>query len=87
MSRAARSGTSFVRFDRSLCEACWECVAACPESVVGKVDLPFHRHARFLDAERCLGCRRCVKVCPTGALSNRRAADLATRPPGPRIVA
>lgn len=72
MSRHGRRVASrFVTLDRSLCEACWECVAVCPESVIGKVDVWRYRHAVIHAGDRCLGCLRCVKVCASGALSAR----------------
>ena len=70
--RARRVASPFVTLDRSRCEACWECIAVCPESVLGKIDVWFHHHAVVSAGDRCLGCRRCVKVCAAGALSVRR---------------
>lgn len=80
--RADHVATPFVTLDRSRCEACWECVAACPEEALGKVDHWFHRHAIVRDAGRCTGCRRCVKACASGALQARRRDDVS--PPGER---
>ena len=71
VTRAGRDATAFVKLDRSRCEACWECIDVCPESVLGKIDVWFHRHAVVRDGDRCLGCRRCIKVCAAGALSDR----------------
>ena len=71
VTRAARDATPFVTLDRSRCEACWECIDVCPESVLGKIDVWFHRHAVVRDGDRCRGCRRCIKVCAAGALSDR----------------
>ena len=67
---ARRDTTPFVTLDRSRCTACWECIAVCPESVLGKIDVWFHRHAVVRDGDRCRGCRRCIKVCAAGALSD-----------------
>ncbi|MEZ5125304.1 MAG: 4Fe-4S binding protein [Thermoleophilia bacterium] len=61
----------FVVLDRSRCEACWSCVEACPEAVLGKVEFFRHRHAVVEAGERCRGCYRCVKACKAGALSRR----------------
>jgi NAD-dependent dihydropyrimidine dehydrogenase PreA subunit len=69
-----RTGTPFIRLDRARCDACWECLEVCPASVLGKVDILGHRHAKVRAAEDCTGCGRCVKVCETGALSRREAA-------------
>ena len=71
MTRARRVASPFVTLDRSRCEACWECIAVCPESVLGKIDVWFHHHAVVSAGDRCLGCRRCIKVCAAGALSTR----------------
>lgn len=80
MSRSSRRRTAFIELDAARCEACWECLLACPETVLGKVDVWFHRHARIREPERCTGCRRCVKACHSGALSSR--AD-GGKPRGP----
>ena len=71
MTRAGRSATPFVTLDRSRCEACWKCIAACPESVLGKIDVWLHRHTVVRNGDCCLGCLQCIKVCTTGALSVR----------------
>jgi ferredoxin len=78
-SRHGRRGaTPFVALDRSRCTACWDCIAVCPESVLGKIDVWLHRHAVVRDGDRCTGCRRCIKACAAGALSDR---DGGRRPP------
>lgn len=70
----ARVASSYVALDRSRCDACWKCIAVCPESVLGKVDMWLHRHAVVSAGDRCLGCGLCIKVCATGALSDRDGA-------------
>jgi 2-oxoglutarate ferredoxin oxidoreductase subunit delta len=65
------TATPFVALDRSRCEACWCCVAVCPEAVLGRVEFFRHRHAVVEAGERCLGCARCVKACKSGALTCR----------------
>jgi NAD-dependent dihydropyrimidine dehydrogenase PreA subunit len=72
--RDRRNATAFILLDRSRCEACWECVETCPQSVLGKVDFLGHRHAKIRAAEECIGCGRCVKVCAQGALTRRSHA-------------
>lgn len=68
--RRRAPATEFVALDTRACEVCWECVEACPDGVLGKVDLGrVHRHARIADAEACTGCLKCVRVCEAGALS------------------
>jgi NADH dehydrogenase/NADH:ubiquinone oxidoreductase 75 kD subunit (chain G) len=68
-----RTCTPFVALDRSLCKACWCCLAVCPESVLGKVELGSHKHAVVDWGERCTGCGSCLKACKSGALSGRGA--------------
>jgi len=63
--------TLYVRLDTRQCKACWACVKACPQQVLGKVDLPFHKHAHVDRAEKCKGCQRCVKACPNGAITKK----------------
>ena len=67
--RRPRSATAYILLDRSRCEACWRCVEACPRSVIGKIDLLGHRHAKIRAAAECQGCGRCVNACEAGALS------------------
>lgn len=69
--RGGSATTPFVTLDRSRCDACWECIAVCPESVLGKVDVWHHRHAVVRAGDRCQGCGRCIKACTAGALSHR----------------
>ena len=69
-----RTSTPFVALDRSLCEACWCCVAVCPEDVLGKLEFPFHKHAVVAVGERCIGCGSCLKACKSGALSGQSVA-------------
>jgi Fe-S-cluster-containing hydrogenase component 2 len=66
--RTRRRETKFVRLEARRCTACWECLAVCPEQVLGKVDLGWHRHVRIRDAQACNGCKKCVRVCDPGAL-------------------
>ena len=66
----ARSHTStkFIELDRGKCQACWKCVEACPNGVLGKIIFFNHRHARVANAEACKGCKKCVDTCPNGAI-------------------
>lgn len=59
--------TAFVSIDTRKCQACWKCIATCPEQVIWKVDLPWHKHALINQSSRCSGCLKCVKVCEFGA--------------------
>lgn len=62
------SRTHFVEIDTHHCDACWECIAVCPTTVLGKVDIFFHRHVRIDQPEACNGCKRCVRACPQQAI-------------------
>jgi NAD-dependent dihydropyrimidine dehydrogenase PreA subunit len=72
-----RVESKFVMLDRSRCEACWECIAICPQTVLGKIEVFGHRHAVINAGDRCAGCQRCVKVCTTGALVSREGRSAA----------
>jgi Pyruvate/2-oxoacid:ferredoxin oxidoreductase delta subunit len=69
--RGHRMESPFIVLDRSRCEACWECITACPEVVIRKMEVWRHRHAVINAGDRCRGCGRCVKVCKAGALTER----------------
>ncbi len=71
MGRHRRISTPYLDLDRSRCQACWCCVAACPEAVLGKVEFLSHKHAVVDRGDRCTGCGSCLKVCKSGALSGR----------------
>ncbi len=61
--------TVYIGLNTQVCKACWKCVEACPEKVLGKVNLFFHKHSRVDHAEACKGCFKCVKACPHGAIT------------------
>ena len=61
--------TPFIQLNSRECQACWKCQAVCPNNVIGKVDLPWHRHARIVNGDNCVGCLECVGACETHALS------------------
>jgi 2-oxoglutarate ferredoxin oxidoreductase subunit delta len=62
--------TRFISLDTHACEACWQCVEACPSEVLGRITIGrLHRHARIADADACTGCLACVRVCEAGALT------------------
>ena len=58
-----------VQLNTSKCEACWKCIESCPSQVIGKVDLPWHKHALLINPDFCCGCLNCIKSCPSGAYS------------------
>ncbi len=81
--------TAFIELDRHSCQACWECIAVCPNGVFGKIDLFVHCHAKVNHAEACKGCARCVRACPNNAIrftyvppKRRLALESASSGPG-----
>ncbi len=64
----SHTNTKYIELNRSRCQACWKCVEACPNDVLGKVIVFNHRHARVNHAEACKGCKKCVDSCPNGAI-------------------
>jgi len=61
--------TPFVKLDTHKCKACWKCMTDCPDKVIGKVDLPWHKHVLLLEPGKCTGCNKCIKGCEFGALT------------------
>ena len=62
------SQTVFIWLDTKKCIACWMCQDKCPKHVIGKVNLPWHKHAHIVKASNCTGCNKCVNVCQSNAL-------------------
>lgn len=63
--------TEFIRPTGRKCQACWKCVEACPESVLGKVNFLFHKHAIIVQPDKCIGCLKCVKICEYGVITKK----------------
>ena len=70
---ATAAATDYIMLDRRQCEACWECVEACPNEVLGMLSLGPHRHADRGRPDDCTGCLACVRACEAGALDQARA--------------
>lgn len=64
-----RACTPYVQLDTRRCKACWGCIESCPNKVIDKIDLPWHKHALIADSDKCTGCMRCVKQCQYEAFS------------------
>ncbi|MDQ7092508.1 ferredoxin family protein [Desulfosporosinus sp. PR] len=64
------SQTNYILINTRLCKACWQCVAACPSNVLGKVNVLIHKHVRINNHQNCQGCLACVKACPYKAISS-----------------
>ena len=60
--------TPFVLLDTKKCEACWECISVCSKNVIGRINLPWHKHVKFINSSECIGCLKCVKVCSATAI-------------------
>ncbi len=89
LRRGSHTRTAFIELDRHRCQACWECIDACPNGVLNKIDFFAHRHAHVRHAEACKGCARCVRACPSGAIhytyvppKRRLALENASNKPG-----
>jgi NAD-dependent dihydropyrimidine dehydrogenase PreA subunit len=63
-----RHTTEYIYLNSHLCDACWKCIEACPNGVIGRVAMPFHKHAKIENPGQCNGCRVCVKTCPQKAI-------------------
>ena len=61
--------TSSIQLNTGNCKACSKCIEACPNQVIGKIDLPWHKHAIIIDPNSCCGCLNCIKICSYGAYS------------------
>lgn len=64
-----RTHTPYVQLDTRRCKACWGCIESCPNKVIDKIDLPWHKHALIANSDKCTGCMRCIKQCQYGAFS------------------
>jgi ferredoxin len=52
------------RIDRQRCTGCRDCIAACPEGILGQVD----GKASLLFPDQCIFCHLCEEVCPVDAI-------------------
>lgn len=62
-------GTAYIQLDTQKCKACWKCIEGCKKQVIGRIDLPWHKHALIVDPGNCSGCLNCVTACQYNALS------------------
>jgi Pyruvate/2-oxoacid:ferredoxin oxidoreductase delta subunit len=67
--------TSHVQLDTRKCKACWRCLEDCQKQVIGKVNLPWHKHALIINSDKCTGCLRCINACPHDAFSMVKITD------------
>ncbi len=69
--------------DPNKCILCWRCIRGCNDVVVNQVlDMAYRGHRSRVVADSdsalfestCVGCGECVQLCPTGALTPKKAA-------------
>jgi uncharacterized Fe-S center protein len=66
--KSESKSTSFVGLYTKKCEACWKCINVCAKNVIGRINLPWHKHVKFINSPECVGCMKCVKVCTADAI-------------------
>ena len=72
MRRHNHLTTKFIQLNSNNCQACWECLSICPNEVIGKIDIFFHKHAKISEPDKCICCMKSEKVCEYQAI---RSAD------------
>jgi uncharacterized Fe-S center protein len=60
--------TAFIEIDTRNCKACWKCISICPNQVISRINLFFHKHIRISELDKCIGCMKCMKVCEYKAI-------------------
>lgn len=63
--------TNYIHIDRARCIGCFQCVDVCPKGVLGKVNLPLHKHVHVDHPDQCVGCFACLSCCPAQAIQKR----------------
>jgi len=61
--------TPFIQINTRKCKACWKCLENCPNQIVGKVDLRWHKHTLIVKPGLCIGCFKCMEVCENDVFS------------------
>jgi ferredoxin len=61
--------TTYIQLDTKKCLACWKCLPECKNQVIGRINLPWHKHSRFVNSSACTGCLKCINVCEPAALT------------------
>lgn len=73
-----RTQTSFIQLDTQKCKACWKCIKSCANKVIGRINLPGHKHAFIIEPDACTGCLNCLNTCQYEAYSMYNAAHQET---------
>ncbi len=60
--------TAFIMLDTKKCKACWKCQEVCTHNVIGRVNMPWHKHALIKAGNNCTGCLKCVDICESNAV-------------------
>lgn len=69
LHKRTKSHTIYIQLDTKKCVACWQCQEVCSNDVIGKINILWHKHVRFVNADNCIGCLKCIKVCTSNALT------------------
>lgn len=64
-----QANTNYIVLDTRKCEACWKCMEICTNNVIGRVNLPWHKHALIIQRDNCTGCSKCIKACDFNAIT------------------
>jgi 2-oxoglutarate ferredoxin oxidoreductase subunit delta len=65
--RLSKIRTPYILVNPKQCVACWKCIETCPNNVIGKVSVLWHKHIVIKNGNNCSGCKKCVKICPNEA--------------------
>ena len=71
--KAGQSQNGNIRIDTKKCKACWKCIDICPDNVIGRINMPWHKHAKIINKDKCTGCLKCVKICDSDAVVNLKS--------------
>lgn len=72
-SNRGQAKTNYILLDTRKCEACWKCLELCLNNVIGRVNLPWHKHALLKKSDNCTGCSKCIKACEFNAITKMTA--------------
>jgi ferredoxin len=71
-----RATTKYIQLNTRKCKACWKCVEICDKNVIGRINLPWHKHAVIVRSNNCAGCLKCMKACEHNAISKIQTTEL-----------
>jgi len=64
-----------IQIDTENCKACWKCIDACPNNVIGRINMPWHKHAKIVNRNNCIFCLKCVNACDFDAVLNLKKIE------------